>query len=305
MEQESVKTKSKPFTGIPSDCHSCIIDQVRSTARFAGLTEDQSGRAISVARTWLEKSRGMPLLAQHVIRYATDAIIHEKGESPYFDIYRPAKEESNTLSLLYAKTLQKEIDCSESSLEAGLQVAAAGNIIDFGAKSNGFIDFEKEFQALTTVPFARYDIEPFERALRYAATLLYICDNSGEIVFDMLFMKELQHTYPALQIVAAVRDKPIINDATMEDVKAVGLDGLVAAVSSGSVYPGTILSETTEEFRELFESADVILAKGQGNFETLLPSADERLFFLLRVKCEHMAALSRLKKDNLVLMRAV
>jgi uncharacterized protein with ATP-grasp and redox domains len=103
--------------------------------------------------------------------------------------------------------------------------------------------------------------------------------------------------------VAALRDKPIINDATLEDAKEVGLDHLVATISSGSIYPGTILLETTEEFQKLFASADVILSKGQGNFETLLPVADERLFFLLRIKCEYMAVLSKVQKDNLVLIQ--
>lgn len=301
----TTETKSKRPTVIAPDCHPCILNQARSTARFAGLTEDQTGRVVAVAKAWLERSAELPLLSQHVIRYVTDAIIQERHESPYFDIYAEVKEKSNTLSLNYREVLQRKIDDSKSPFETGIQIAAAGNIIDFGAKTNGFIDLEKELQALTTVPFARYDIDPLKSALGKASMLLYICDNSGEIVLDMLFIEELQRTYPNLRIVAAVRDKPIINDATMEDAKAVGLDGLVMAISSGSVYPGTILSETTEEFQKLFESAGVILAKGQGNFETLLPYADERLFFLLRVKCEYMAALSNVKRDNLVLMRAV
>jgi damage-control phosphatase, subfamily I len=186
-----------------------------------------------------------------------------------------------------------------------MQIAAAGNIIDFGGKNGTSINLDKELELLTTIPFARYDIEPFKIALGRASTLLYICDNSGEIIFDMLFIKEVQRTYPELKTVAAVRDKPIINDATMDDAKAVGLDRLTRTVSSGSVYPGTILSETTDEFQELFKSADVILAKGQGNYETLLPLADGRLFFLLRIKCEYMAALSGVKKNNLVLMQAI
>lgn len=282
------------------------MNQALSTARFAKLTEDQTRRVISVAKTWLEKSKTRPLLlAQHVIRYVADAVNQEKGKSQYFDIYAEVKEESNALSLEYAQVLQKEIDDSESPFETGLQIAAAGNIIDFGANSNGSVNLARELDVLTTVPFARYDIEAFKNALERAATLLYICDNSGEIVFDMLFIKELQTIFPNLQIVAAVRDKPIINDATLEDARFVGLDRLVTTISTGSVYPGTILSETTEEFQKLFGSVDVMLAKGQGNFETLMPSADKRLFFLLRIKCEHMAALSKVKKDNLVLMQRV
>lgn len=289
--------------GIASDCYSCVMNQARSAARFAELTEEQTNRVITVAKVELEKSKTRPLLVQHIVRCVADAVIQERGESPDYDIYAEVKNKSNTLSLAYAERFQKKIGASASPFETGLQIAAAGNIIDFGAKNHGSINLNRELQSLSEAPFARYDIEPFKRALDGASVLLYVCDNSGEIVFDMLFMRELQREYPNLQVVAALRDKPIINDATLEDAKAVGLDRLVTTISSGSIYPGTILSETSEEFQKLFTSVDVILSKGQGNFETLLPFADKRLFFLLRIKCEYMAVLSEVKKGNLVLMQ--
>ncbi len=300
----STTTKNnKHLTGIVPDCCSCVINQARSAARFAELTEEQTRRVIAIAMTELENSKTTPLLVQHIVRRVADAIIQERNESLDFDIYAEVKRKSNVLSLSYAEKFQKKIDTAESPFETGLQIAAAGNIIDFGAKNHGSIDLNKELQSLDKTPFAHYDIEPFKRALDRASTLLYICDNCGELVFDTLFIKEIQREYPDLQITAALRDKPIINDATLEDAKAVGLDQYVKTISSGSIYPGTILPETTEAFQKLFSSADVILAKGQGNFETLLPVADKRLFFLLRIKCEVMADLSHVKKDSLVLMQ--
>jgi uncharacterized protein with ATP-grasp and redox domains len=288
---------------VPPDCYTCVINQAHSAARFAELTEEQSSRIITVARIELEKSKTSPILVQQIVRRVADAIIQELDESPDFDIYAEVKEKSNTLSLAYVEKFQKKIDASDSPFETALQIAAAGNIIDFGAKNHASVNLDKELQYLDKTPFDRYDIESFKNALNGASTLLYICDNSGEIVFDMLFIKELQREYPNLQIVAALRDKPIINDATLEDAKAVGLDRLVTTISSGSVYPGTILPETTKEFQKLFASVDVMLSKGQGNFETLLPWSNKRLFFLLRIKCEYMAALSEVKQDNLVLMQ--
>jgi damage-control phosphatase, subfamily I len=293
----------EPLPGIAVECHPCVLNQARSAARFAELTAEQTERVIAVAEQGLKRSRTIPLLVQHIVRSVADAIMREKDETPDFDIYAEVKERSNLLSLEHVERFQGLMAASESPLETGLQIAAAGNIIDFGAKSHGSLDLDRELESLLETPFAHYDIEPFERALATASTLLYICDNSGEIVFDTLFVKELQREYPTLRVVAALRDKPIINDATLEDARAVGLDRLVTVISSGSVYPGTILPETTEEFQELFASADVMLAKGQGNFETLLPVADSRLFFLLRIKCEYMASLSGVEKDNLVLMQ--
>ncbi|MCD4719016.1 MAG: ARMT1-like domain-containing protein [Desulfobacula sp.] len=299
----NIAKNKKHIAGIAAVCHPCIIDQARSAARFAELGKDQTHRVINVVMANLKRSKTTPLLAQHIIRYVADTVIKERDESPDFDIYAEVKEQSNVLSLSYAERFQNKIDNSETPLETGLQIAAAGNIIDFGAKSHGSINLDKELESLDQIPFACYDIDPFKQALEKASMLLYICDNSGEIVFDMLLIKEIQREYPKLQIIAAVREKPIINDATLKDAGAVGLDRLVTTISSGSVYPGTILPETTQEFQKLFASADVILSKGQGNFETLLPLADKRLFFLLRIKCEHMAALSKVKKDNLVLLQ--
>ena len=272
---------SKEKSSIAVDCHPCMIDQARSAARFAELDEAQTERVINVAKAGLEKSKSVPLLAQHIVRYMADAIIDERGEAPDFDIYAEVKKESNRLSLSYAERFQEKINDSDSPFESGIQIAAAGNIIDFGAKDHASLNVDEELQILDKTPFARYDLAALKQALHGASLLLYICDNSGEIVFDMLFIKEIKREYPHIQIIAAVRGAPIINDATLEDAKTVGLDRLVKTISSGSVYPGTILPETTEEFQQLFASADVILAKGQGNFETLLPIADQRLFFLL------------------------
>ncbi len=294
---------SKEKSSIAADCHPCVIAQTRSACRFAELTEEQTERIINVAKAGLEKSKRVPLLTQHIIRYVADAIIQEQGESPNFDIYAEVKKKSNLLSLSYAKSFQKKIDASTSPLETGMQIAAAGNIIDFGAKGRDSLNLDEELQLLDKIPFAHYDLDIFKEMLGNASLLLYICDNSGEIVFDKLFIKEIKREYPNLEIVAALREKPIINDATLKDAEEIGLDRVVRTISSGSVYPGTILPETTEEFQRLYDSADVILAKGQGNFETLLPIANKRLFFLLRIKCEYMASLAKVEKDNLVLMQ--
>lgn len=298
------KAKIKPSAGIAPDCYRCVVNHALSASHFAGLSEEQTRSIIKVAEAGLEESQNASILVQHVVRRVADAIIKAKGEASSFDIYAEVKKKSNLLSLDYAENLQKKIDASASPLEAGLQIAAAGNIIDFGARDHTSLDLDEELQTLGSVSFTRYDFDAFKKSVKTASTLLYLCDNSGEIVFDMLFIKQLQREYPDLKIVAALRDRPIINDATLADAKTVGLDRLVTTISSGSIYPGTILAETTDEFQKIYTSADVILSKGQGNFETLLPLADERIFFLLRIKCDYMAALSQVERDSLVLMQA-
>lgn len=289
--------------GIPEACHSCVIDQAMSAAGFAGLDSEQTARVITVAWKGIQNSAKENLVVQHIVRRVADAVISELNESDDFDIYKEVKRKSNTMAMTYVPQMKERIESSENPLETAIQIAAAGNIIDFGAKQHGNIDLDKELKNIHKVGFSRFDIDSLESELKTAKKLLYICDNSGEIVFDSLLIETVQKLYPEISITAAVREKPIINDATPDDANDVGLTSIVPVISSGSLYPGTILEETTDEFRELFESTDVIISKGQGNFETLLPVQNSSLFFLLRIKCDHMAALSGVEKGNLVLMQ--
>ncbi|MBL7006749.1 MAG: DUF89 family protein [Spirochaetia bacterium] len=299
----SIKIDSTADSGISPICQICLINQVYSVADFSRLTPIQTDKVLQKVRIELEKPGETPVLPQHIARLIENTVNTEMGRPHDYDLYAELKEFSNRVSLSYAEIFQKKIDTSEKPLETGMQIAAASNIIDFGAKNHNSIDLNDELHSFDAVSFAHYDIEPLRKRLQLAETLLYICDNCGEIVFDKLFIQELKKEYPGVQIVAAVREKPILNDATLNDASFVGLNSVVSVVSSGSIYPGTILSDTNEKFQQLFTEADIIIAKGQGNFETLLPVADERLFFLLRIKCSFMAELSGVSEGDLVLMQ--
>ncbi len=125
-----------------------------------------------------------------------------------------------------------------------------------------------------------FDIEQFEDRLKHAKTLLIIGDNAGETVFDRVLAEDFSH----LDITYAVRSEPVINDATVEDARASGLDRCAGIISTGCNIPGLILEECSEEFLNIFNNADIVISKGQGNFETL--SAQKReMFFLLKAKC--------------------
>ena len=104
-----------------------------------------------------------------------------------------------------------------------------------------------------------------------------------------MLIAEIKKEYPEIDIVFAVREKPIINDVTLEDAKFTGMHDNAAVISSGSIYPGTVLPETSDKFQRLFNSADVIIAKGQGNYETLSDVKKNNLYFLLRIKCDIVA----------------
>ncbi len=184
-----------------------------------------------------------------------------------------------------------------------MKIAAAGNIIDFGAKNHVALSIEEELDSIDQRGFGVYHFDAFFKRLSTAGTLLYICDNAGEIVLDKLFIEEIKKAFPSVAIICALRERPIINDAVLNDALSVGLDRVATVISSGSVYPGTILEETTRAFRELFDKSDLIISKGQGNFESLLDTANEKVFFILRIKCDLMARLSGTQRGNLVLMQ--
>jgi len=130
------------------------------------------------------------------------------------------------------------------------------------------------------------DAEQFRQAVNRARSILYLADNAGEIAFDSLLIEQLR----AERVTLAVRGSPVINDATIEDAKEVGLDKLVKVMNNGSDAPGTILSDCDENFQQLFQQADLIIAKGQGNFETL-SEEPVNIFFLFKVKCLMVASL--------------
>jgi uncharacterized protein with ATP-grasp and redox domains len=128
------------------------------------------------------------------------------------------------------------------------------------------------------------DVEAFARAAGEAQTILYIADNAGEIVFDRLLIEQLGPE----KVTVAVRGSPVINDATLRDAEAAGLSGLVEVIENGSDAPGTILADCSDSFRKRFESADLVIAKGQGNYESL-SEVEACIFFLLKAKCPVIA----------------
>lgn len=288
--------------GINPDCYGCLINQARSTARHAGLDRTQTQEVMDAALRWILIARYNPLQVQHIVRHVADVtqgILKKKNA----DLYAEIKKMSHEVALTFVDDFQSQIQTSASPIEMGIRIAAAGNIIDFGAKDHASLNLHTELRDLHKLNFGCYDMNSFMSRLSTANQLLYVCDNVGEIVFDRMLIEQMKIQYPNLQITAAMRHTPIINDATIEDAVIAGLDQFATVISSGSVYPGTILAECNNAFRDLFYHADLVVSKGQGNFETLLSDGDERVFFLLRIKCDTMAHVAGQKKGDLVFMQ--
>lgn len=167
-----------------------------------------------------------------------------------------------------------------------MKLAIAGNIIDFGVSSDLDVELVRQTidNALSEPVFG--DINVFAEAVAKAETILYLGDNAGEILFDRILIE----TLPTGKVVFVTRGGPVINDVTFADAETVGLTSLVQVMDNGADVPGTALSECSDAFVQAFEKADMIIAKGQGNYETLSETDQaEKIFFLFKVKCPVVA----------------
>ncbi len=136
--------------------------------------------------------------------------------------------------------------------------------------------------------------------IKNVRSILYLGDNAEEIVFDKLCIKTMGHS----NLTYAVRGAPIINDATMEDAEYVGMKDIANAISNGYDAPSTLPEKSDRQFQKYFRESDLIISKGQGNLEGLLPLYDDRIFFLLMVKCDVIAEFLKVRKDSFVVYNA-
>ena len=216
-------------------------------------------------------------------------VVELQGDGPVNpDPYREVKRRSNALALELYPTLKQRVRASADPFAAAVRVAIAGNVIDFGCRSRlgnnevyQAIEDAMDPQALELNDGA---VDDLRRAIEQAGDILYLADNAGEIVFDRLLLEEM----PTDRITLVMRGGPVINDATREDAEVAGLSSLVTVMDNGSDAPGTILESCSPSFRTRFEQCDLVIAKGQGNYETL-SSERPPIFFLFKAKCPVIA----------------
>lgn len=196
------------------------------------------------------------------------------------------KHDFNQLMLGLEKNLEQAVRNSPDPLATSLLYARIGNYIDFAALSH--VDKETVLSMIESEnkdPLDPEEYQHFLSDLEKASSFVYLTDNCGEIVLDKIAIKILKEHYPNLNITAIVRGKPVVNDATIEDAKETGLDQIVPVVGNGTDIGGTWIPRISSEARTLLENADVILAKGQGNFETLHENG-LNVYYLFLCKCE-------------------
>ncbi len=197
--------------------------------------------------------------------------------------------------------LENIIENSNDKFLSAMKLAITGNIIDFGPKHEITKEMvlKKVYEAENASLVIDRSNELYNK-LKESKKLLYIGDNCGEIVFDKVFINYMKKEFPLLEITFAVRGKPAINDITIDDAIETGIDKIVKIIDNGDDAPGTIIEDVKDEFREIFYNSDIIISKGQGNYETLNDIDRDDVFFLFMAKCDVIAGKLNVNKMSLV-----
>lgn len=262
------------------DCIPCLVRQSVDSIRLVTDDEaiqDRIVRETLRATSEIDLNRPPVCMAQQIHRRVRELT---RNKDPYAAI----KKRLNQLAIELLDKLQARVQSAADPLEAAVRLAIAGNIMDFGIKGSIPEDhIEHTIHNALTEPLDGC-VATFKKAVDEADDILYLMDNAGEIVFDRLLLGCL----PKEKITCVVKGGAIINDATMSDAHDAGITQLVKVIDNGSDAPGTVLDDCSDSFRARFARADLIISKGQANYETL-ESVPQQIFFLLKVKCEVIA----------------
>ena len=279
-----------------NECAVCILNQIIRATDYMALNKDTSDLIFKEAlrKTLKTSYSGMtpPLYSGKIY----DAVTELTGNG---DPYKKLRKEQNDLILNNIELFRNKIIRSDDPLFTSLFYSLLGNIIDYGGVE--IFDTDQIFNEIDGIEIKINDYDKLKQRLESAASILIISDNAGEAVFDMLFMEQLKLKFPELKIIYGVRSGPAINDIIKEDAEYIGIGMYAEIVETGSTYAGTMISQSDPGFVEIYESSDIVISKGQGNFETLEMETGKDIFFIFKVKCSIVAEYCGLPLSSLVM----
>ena len=263
---------------IPESCAECLFERQKNKTNNNGYLAEI--RRILDNRKETDTSPYMVYLFNKV---------HLKYFGKSAD-YSAIKKHYNDLVMSMEERLRYEIKSAGNPLAKAMIMSRTGNYIDFGAMNS--IDIDEFLTLFNNTDMREDDIRTYEAFLREcsnAKTFLLICDNCGEIVLDKLMLEQLKKRFPQLSVKAMVRGGEVLNDATVEDAHYVGLDTVAEIISNGDAIAGTIYEMLPDEAKNAIDTADVILAKGQGNYESM-SGQGRHIFYEFLCKCDLFTA---------------
>lgn len=259
------------------DCFPCFVEQAVRAARL--VTDDEK----LIKQILDEVGAYFPKIPMSSTPPETGEFIYRRIReiTGVNDPYKAAKKASIEEVLSIYPRMQEMVRDSDDRLLTAIKLATIGNVLDFGISRK--YDLTEEIEKISEMKYAVFHYNEFREQLKGVSSILYIGDNAGESVFDRLLIETLE-----VPVTYVVRETPVINDAILEDAIDSGLDEVAEIISSGSTAPGTILRLCNDAFLERFDTAELVISKGQGNYEGL-SGVDRKVFFLLRAKCPVIA----------------
>lgn len=270
------------------DCIPCFMDQALRVGRIATKDETKIKELLNYVGCMI---KDIPM--ESTPPEIGDIIYGELRKiTGVDDPFKQIKKENiNEAQALYPE-LKEIVSKSENKLLTAIRIAIAGNVIDFGV--NKEFNLIEDVKQILKQNFAILHFDEFKKHLDKAESVLYLGDNAGESVFDKILIEELNKP-----VIYVVRDVPVINDVTYKDAIDSGLDEVAEIISSGTSAPGTILNTCNASFLEKFIHSDMIISKGQGNYEGL-SSVDRSIFFLLKAKCPVIAKNLNVRENDII-----
>ncbi|MBA4348233.1 MAG: hypothetical protein C0413_05235 [Clostridiales bacterium] len=281
------------------ECVACMIAQVKTVTKLLGLSKFVCEAAMQDTQAYLARANYDGCTPESMGELWQMLQKHLGGNDPYAAI----KSMCNQEALRMLPETREKIARAKDQFTVALKYAIAGNLIDYGLEHPVALEEQNaQIDAIASTAFSIDDSERLYVALSSAKTMLYLGDNAGEIVFDRLLIEQIRSMFPLVDITYVVKGSHVLNDVTHIDADEVGMREVAHVIDNGDASPGTVLPRTSEAFQHAFAAADVILSKGQGNFESISGVEKKDLFFLFTAKCDTVCVEAGVPKLSIVCM---
>ncbi len=266
-------------------CISCIVKQAYSLSNLIGIKDQEKQKEIIfrtmemlLANKNIESAPHFSLMMLDILREYVNVDEH----------FEEIKTKNGKLAEGYLKYLRIMMNEATDKIEMAVRISIMGNTIDLAANPN--FNLESDVNKLTSDDYDLSVLTEFRDELKKAKSILFIADNYEEAIFDRFLLEQMADK----ELVFATRGNKVYNDITYDDAINLGYDKLCKVINSGSMIAGTALEQCTDEFINYYNNSDIVISKGQGNYETLL-NAKRPIYFLFKVKCETIAEISKSK----------
>ena len=280
-------------------CIPCIVNQAIKVADMVGI-EDKNDLLKETFR-YLSGVDFSKISSPELTGENFSVLKRITGNS---DPYKETREKYNKMFLEKVDLFEEEIAKSEDDFTEAVKYAIIGNVIDFNPIHElTESDINEKFEVLKKEKLEIDDTGELRKDIDNARSILYLGDNCGEICLDKILIKKIKKRNPACQIFFATRGTAVVNDSVEEDAYLVGMDEYARIISNGDGSLGTVLTRTSKEFNEIYYSADIIIAKGQANYECL-SNENQNIYFLLMTKCDVIAKSIGVPEMKMICMKS-